>query len=47
MNQDNPAFVTCAMESIEQGIHAEDIKEECACRLGLNLAPDNVINNDK
>lgn len=47
MNQDNPAFISCAMDSIEEGIRAEDIKEECACRLGLNLASDDVTTNEK
>ncbi len=45
MHQDNPAFISCAMDSFEEGIRAEDIKEECACRLGLDLASDNVTTN--
>lgn len=36
MPSDNPEFITCAMTAIEEGIAADDIKEECACRMGLS-----------
>ncbi len=35
MSSNNPEFIKCAMEAIEEGIRAEEIKEECACRMGL------------
>lgn len=35
MDSNNPEFIKCAMEAIEQGISAYAIKEECACRMGL------------
>ena len=35
MTNDNPEFVKCAMDAIEEGIKASEIKEECSCRLGL------------
>lgn len=35
MNDNNPEFIKCAMEAIEEGIKAQEIKEECACRMGL------------
>jgi hypothetical protein len=38
MNGTNPEFIKCAMEAIEQGVKAADIKEECACRMGLMQA---------
>lgn len=34
MNDNNPDFVKCAMDAIEEGIKAADIQEECACRMG-------------
>lgn len=36
MPSDNPEFITCAMTAIEEGIAAEDIREECACRMGIS-----------
>lgn len=35
MNGNNPEFIKCAMDAMEEGIKAEEIKEECACRMGL------------
>jgi hypothetical protein len=35
MNDSNPEFIKCAMEALEEGIRAQEIKEECACRMGL------------
>lgn len=35
MNDTNPEFIKCAMDAIEEGIKAEEIKAECACRMGL------------
>lgn len=35
MNGNNPEFIKCAMEAVEQGISAYEIKEECVCRMGL------------
>jgi len=35
MNNNDPEFIKCAMDAIEEGIEADEIKEECACRLGL------------
>jgi hypothetical protein len=32
----NPEFIKCAMTAIEEGVRAKDIKEECACRLGIS-----------
>ena len=37
MSNNDPEFIKCAMEAIEEGIKAQEIKEECACRLGQPL----------
>jgi hypothetical protein len=34
MSKKDPEFIKCAMDAVEQGIKAQEIKEECACRLG-------------
>lgn len=38
MDGNNPEFVKCAMTAVEEGISAQEIKEECACRMGLKLS---------
>ena len=35
MNGNNPEFIKCAMQAIEEGVSASAIKEECACSMGL------------
>jgi len=35
MSNNDPEFVKCAMDAIEEGFKASEIKEECACRMGL------------
>ena len=35
MTSDHPEFIKRAMDAIEEGIKAVEIKEECACRMGL------------
>ena len=37
MSNNDPEFIKCVMEAVEQGIKAQEIKEECACRLGHPL----------
>jgi len=37
MSNNDPEFIKCAMEALEEGIKAQEIKEECACRLGQPL----------
>lgn len=39
MPHDNQDFINCAMGALEEGIaSAEEIIEECACRMGLTGA---------
>jgi hypothetical protein len=47
MSNTDPAFITCAMDAAEQGIKAQDIKEECACRLGHLLRKESTNNQPK
>jgi hypothetical protein len=48
MNSNSPEFIKCAMDAIEEGIKAEEIKEECACRMGLqSLESSNETNNQQ
>jgi len=37
MSNTNPEFIKCAMEAFEEGIKAQAIEEECACRLSLQV----------
>lgn len=37
MDSNNPEFIKCAMDAIEEGVKADEIKEECACRMGIKL----------
>ena len=37
MISNDPEFMTCAMDALEEGINPQEIKEECACRLGQPL----------
>jgi len=42
MSNNDPEFIKCAMEAMEEGIKAQEIKEECACRLGQPLPEETI-----
>ena len=42
MSKNDPEFIKCAMEAMEEGIKAQEIKEECACRLGQPLQEETI-----
>jgi hypothetical protein len=47
MTSNDPEFIKCAMDAIEEGIKVQEIQEECACRLGLQVpvSSKNTINH--
>ena len=47
MTSNDPEFITCAMDALEEGIKAQEIKEECACRLGYPLQEESINNQPK
>lgn len=47
MSSDDPEFIKCVMEAVEEGIKAQEIKEECACRLGQPSREESINNQPK